>query len=634
MKICLFLLATLSITFLMAADGEYAVSKIDTALLRNANAVKRFEEIRFEVKELNKAKYYRTYIITILNEKGDKFAVFSEYYDKLQSIESIEGFLYDAAGNKIKSVKKSDIQDRSASGDNNLADDNRVKVHNFYHKVYPYTIKYVEEVKYNYTMFYPGWIPVEDENFAVEYSSMIVTLPPGTDFRYKLFNNVGQPLITEGKEEKSYRWELKNYAAIDYEYKSPHWYEITPVVAMGPVQFQIEDYKGNMGSWSDYGKFVFALKEGKDKLPDNIKQTVHQLTDGLKDTRQKIETLYKFLQNNTRYISIQLGIGGWQPFDATYVAQKKYGDCKALTNYMYALLGEAGIKSNYTLIKSGSQNKFFMNDFPSSQFNHVILSVPLNTDTVWLECTSQTLAPGYLSYFTDDRYALVVNENGGTLVRTPKYGLDENLQIRITKAKVDDGGNTDVDVSTVYKALQQDNLQGMINVLSKEKVKELLNERFDLPNYTLNNFSYKEEKSSIPIIRESLQISAANYATMSGKRLFITPNILTKYGRKLIPDDKRKYDIVQYLEYRDIDTVEIKIPKGYEPENLPKDVSLVTQFGKYTASVKIIENKITYYRLMEQYGGRFPAKDYNEMVKFYDQIYKADRNKVILVKKE
>ena len=631
-KYSLFILSLICSIALWASDGEYAISKIDTSLLKHANAVLRFEENRFEVKAIDKAKYYQTYVITILNENGDKFASFGETYDKLQSIESIEGTLYDAFGKKIKSLKKPDLQDVSASGDNNLADDNRAKVHNFYYKVYPYTIKYEVELKYNYTMFYPGWIPVRNEHFS--YSSMVVSLPAGIDFRYKSFNYSAAPQITNDKDFKTYKWELKNYPAVQDEYKSPHWYEMTPVVAMGPVQFEVEGYTGNMQSWQDFGKFIYALKEGKDKLPDDIKQKVHQLTDALGDPKKKIDTLYKFLQDNTRYISIQLGIGGWQPYDAAYVAAKKYGDCKALTNYMYSLLKEAGIKANYTVIKAGSGNKFFMPDFPSSQFNHVILNVPFKTDTVWLECTSQTMTAGYLGDFTDNRYALMIDENGGTLVRTPKYGLNENMQVRKINASIDDAGNASITANTTYKAIQQGDLHGMIHALSKEKVKESLNDRFNLPNYNLELYDYAEKKSSVPEIEEKLVLTAGSYANITGKRLFISPNILTKTGRKLTPDDNRKYDIVEDLEFRDVDTVEIKIPAGYKPESIPKDISLVTKYGKYTASVKVEGDKIFYYRLREQYSGRFPAKEYNDIVKFFEQIYKADRNKVVLVKQE
>ena len=86
--------------------------------------------------------------------------------------------------------------------------------------------------------------------------------------------------------------------------------------------------------------------------------------------------------------------------------------------------------------------------------------------------------------------------------------------------------------------------------------------------------------------------------------------------------------------YRDIDSVEIKIPNGYKPESVPKDISLETKFGKYRSSVKVLDDTIIYYRFMEQYSGRFSAKKFNELVKFYEQVYKSDREKLVLVKSE
>lgn len=114
--------------------------------------------------------------------------------------------------------------------------------------------------------------------------------------------------------------------------------------------------------------------------------------------------------------------------------------------------------------------------------------------------------------------------------------------------------------------------------------------------------------------------------------MFLSPNILTKTHRKLPPDENRKFDIELTYEYTDIDTVEIKLPAGYEPEAIPQDIKLESRYGNYSSSVKVLHDRIIYFRSLEQFSGRFPAKEYNDLVKFYEQIYKADRSQVVLVK--
>jgi len=619
---------------LYANDGDYAVSKISPLLLKNANAILRFEDIKFEIINSKETIETSHYVITILNENGDKWSEFSEYYDKLREINSAEGYLYDATGKQLKKMKFKDLQDFSGTGESSLIEDNRIKSHNFYYRVYPYTIEYNVEIRYHHTMFFPGWIPRGGEKLSVEHSQFTIVCPIDYQFRYKAFNYEGEPQVTTEKNKKFTKWTAKDLPAIIKEINGPHWHELTTTVITGPTEFQLGDYKGNMNSWQEYGKFLYLLKTGRDILPDNVKQEVHSLADGVNDIRKKIHILYEYMQKNTRYISIQLGIGGWQPFDASYVGKKGYGDCKALSNYMFSILKEAGIRSDYTLIRAGEDANYITDDFPSNQFNHVILFVPLEKDTVWLECTSQTLPAGYLSAFTADRYALAIDENGGRLVHTPKYGLKDNLQIRKLKANLNEDASLEIQVNTNYKGLEQDDVHDMINSLSKDKVKEYLQKELDFPTYDLEKFEYKENKSTIPEVEEKLDLYVSNYASTTGKRLFITPNVMSRSRIKLNTEQERKYDIVLHDEYKQIDSVEIEIPKGYEPESLPQPVSLETKFGKYFSSTKLIDDKIRYFRAKEQYSGTFQAKDYADLVKYYEAIYKADRNKIVLVRKE
>ena len=173
----------------------------------------------------------------------------------------------------------------------------------------------------------------------------------------------------------------------------------------------------------------------------------------------------------------------------------------------------------------------------------------------------------------------------------------------------------------------------MINFLSKDKVKEYLQKQLDLPTYDLDKFEYKENKTNLPEVEEKLDLYVSNYASLTGKRLFILPNVMTRSVTKLKTDEERKYDIVLHHEHRLIDSVEIEIPKGYESESLPQPVSIESEFGKYSSNIKLVDNKIFYWRVREQNSGTFSAKDYPSLVDYFDSIYKADRNKIVLVKK-
>ena len=183
-----------------------------------------------------------------------------------------------------------------------------------------------------------------------------------------------------------------------------------------------------MDTWENYAKWIMLLNKDRNVMPDQSKKQAHELTKNAKSTEEKVRILYEYMQNKTRYVGIQLGIGGFQPFEASVVDQTGYGDCKALSNYMVTLLKEVGITANYTLIRAGANAPAMDISFPSSQFNHVIVAVPNETDTLWLECTSQTNPFGYLGDFTGDRYALMITDVGGKIVKTPAYTASQNTQ--------------------------------------------------------------------------------------------------------------------------------------------------------------------------------------------------------------
>ena len=415
-----------------------------------------------------------------MNSKADRFGHFQENYDKQKKIKNIKGIVFDSNGKLIRRIKKKEIIDYTAVSGGSLYDDNRVKAVEIVQSSYPYTVEFEYEVVYSGLLIYPVWSPVLGYKVAVENSTYKALIPNNMEFRHKLKNYETEATEGTSGKNKTYEWTMENYPALKNEPYSPESINVFPLLFLSPNTFEYDGQKGTMETWEEYGKWLYRLAEGREELSPVTKQEVQQLVKDVESTEEKVRIIYEHLQSKTRYISIQLGIGGLQPFEAKVVDKNGYGDCKALSNYTRAMLKAAGINSYHATIGAGRGNKSIEPDFTFKGYtNHMILCVPLESDTIWLECTSQNQPFGFLGSFTDDRNALLITEEGGKIVRTTKYDQSVNTQIRTATVNIDRKGNAQLNAITKYKGLQYENVEYQFLRNEKEQ-KENLYERLDI----------------------------------------------------------------------------------------------------------------------------------------------------------
>ncbi len=208
---------------------------------------------------------------------------------------------------------------------------------------------------------------------------------------------------------------------------------------------------------------------------------------------KKIAAIYQYLASTTRYVSIQLGIGGLQPIAAADVNRTGFGDCKGLSNYMRAMLTELGIPSVYTVIST--TNRRLLADFASAnQNNHVILQVPLSNDTLWLECTNPTLPLGYVHHSIAGHDALLVGPNGGTLCQLPTYADSLNTQVNNTLVTLQPDGNAKVEVKQTSRLFQYEDMASIID-MEPARQKDWLRSDINL-GYRLKSMPSVPTKSS------------------------------------------------------------------------------------------------------------------------------------------
>ena len=540
------------------------------------------------------------------------------------------GKIYDANGKVVKKIKKKDIEDRSAYSAYSIYDENRYKIADMTHSTYPYTIEYEYETTYSMTMFFPVWNIVPGYDVAVEQSQMQIKVPDRIGLRFLPRNIEVKPIISTESGGKNYKWSIYNIKAIKDEPMSPGYTDVLPDVLFAPNKFAVENYKGDMSTWEALGAFNYELNKGRDVLSSKMKATVKSLVENAETPKEKIKILYRYLQENTRYVSVQLGIGGWQTFDANYVEKNQYGDCKALSNYMKSMLSEAGVEAHVALIANGRSDQ--KKEFSSANFNHVILHVP--SEDIWLECTSTDKPAGYIGRSNEDRYALVITPDGGELKRTPKSTAKDNMMASKIKMVLDAQGNANINVQQLTGGWQHDSYRGISNHLSREDQEKWLREELNLPTFKINQLEFIAKKDE-PKAVLNFDIVVGKYGQVAGKRLFIRPNAINQYNNIPPTNKNRQLPIQRRSTFLDLDEVTIEIPAGYRVESMPKEkFVLKTEFGKYEMEIIQKENTLIYTRSLKMNSFSLPKERYNDYRKFAKQIAKKDKMKVVLVKEE
>ncbi len=620
------------------AQSEYQAGVLASTLKENAHAIVRRHETTFTVKSVGEADLRIHTVVTVLDEQGDDQAKKVVGYDKLSRVTNLEGALYDTAGKLIKKLKKADIDDSSTYSDYNLFDDQRIKTASFPKQpTYPYTVEFLVETTERNLMFYPTWVPQNEEHLAVEQASYTVNMPSGLALRYKEMN-LPMPGVSGALPDggKTYSWKISNQPALEFEPLSPPAQEQLPVVYTAPAAFYVQNYKGQITSWNDVGRFYHSLNDGRDRIPDDLRQRLLNLTKNEITTLGKVQKVYAYLQDHTRYISVQLGIGGWQTIEADKVEASKYGDCKALTNYAKAMLKAIGVTAYPALVRAGDNEPDLLVDFPSFQFNHVILCVPNGRDTLFLECTSGHDPAGYVGDFTGNRHVLLILPDGGRLIKTPAYRSADNRQQRSITVRLNEQGDATADVRTQYTGLQQDDYASMIHRLNRDDQRSWLLKRIHIPAFELNTFAFQEQTGPLPAITETLELTVRHWATSSGTRLFLPLNLLSALSTTtpLLQPRRTAVELGANYDFEDSDTIMYQIPKGYMPEYKVEPVTLESKFGQYKAQLTDDGDHITYVRQISMHGGRFPAAAYADWVDFRKKVAKADRVQMVFIKRD
>jgi hypothetical protein len=614
---------------------RYEASSIDRLAYEGApSAVVRLEARRLVVDGPEEATLYVRKAVTVFEEEGRHHGRLKLWYDAFVDIDDLEGRILDADGETIKELDDDYVSDRSSSG-SSLYSDVRVRVAKLFADTYPYTVEYRYEKEITAPMRWPTWHPVF-KDAPVELGQFEVEAPGTYTVRHSVRGD-SLDSITEWREDRRVRrWRVTDRPAYDREPVGPSWDEQAPVVRVAPTAFETAGIRGNMSTWSAIGQWYHRLKEGRDELSPSTARNMRRIVDGATTKRDTVRRLYRHLQQETRYVSVQLGIGGWQPFPVSYVRERSYGDCKALTNYMEASLRAVGIRSSPVLINRGVGAPPVPREFPSIPFNHVVLAVPMARDTLWLENTDTTAPFGHVAADIEDRYGLMVTSEGGTLVRTPASEPADNRQTRTATVDLTSNGGGTASVRTTYTGNQQDRIRRRLVDKTPRERKKWLRRLVDVASFDLNRVDFSDVDAYQDTVQLPLKLGLPQYASKTGSRLFVPLNLMERWTEVPAEVEEPRTQSVRPFPYPfiDVDSVRYELPTGYEVEAVPDPVTIETPFATYEATVERLGDVLLYRRRVEWREKTLPPDQYEAFRSLLQDMVRADQAQAVLVETE
>jgi len=576
----------------------------------------------------NKKVTETTYLIQINQKESAHLSDIAIYHDAKDRFKLLEAYVMDANGDKVKKVRKRDVKTRNRRTYSTFYQDDLIEEFDLHWSTYPHLIKYAYRIIEKDFVFIANWTPYIKADLKVKSSTLTVDIRKDFDFQSE-YADAFSFKNSDEKGRKVLEWNLGSYETPEDEALAPPLAELIPRVIIVPQKFEY-GVEGSSENWQTFGIWQSNLNAGTDLLTTSEKEKVDKLIKGIDSNREIARTLYHYMQDNTHYINVSIDFGGLKSYPASYVCDNKYGDCKALTTYMKALLKYAGIESFYTKIRAGENTASINENLPSQQFNHVILCVPMEQDTIWLENTSGTAPFNYLGSFTQNRKALVVNGDQSKLVKTRALNLGDVIEQRNYRFTINKDGAGKVSIDQKLRGDAFEAVNYYKRQASESDQKDFLNRISKVGHFTLKNWSFKKVNRDAKEITVSMNGIVKNQFREIGQMLVLKP--LEMDIPELEVPSKRTHDLKIAMPVNIFDSAVYNMPfHDRFNVNVPQDTIIQSVYGIYRHRYEERDSTITVTQRFQMYPGRFPKAKYKDFYEFIESIFEYRKQSVIVL---
>jgi hypothetical protein len=486
------------------------------------------------------------------------------------------------------------------------------------------------------------------ETSPVREAHYTLQLPQGWEYKATWLNYPEAKTAQTGSQAQ---WVVSDVKGIRHEDDMPPWPGVAGqmIVSFYPPGGAAQNKA--FQSWQQMGVWYQGLISGRQDASPEVKQKVAALTGSAGTPLEKMKAVAGFAQKDIRYVAIELGIGGWQPHPAAEVFTHHYGDCKDKVTLMSAMLREIGIENYYVVINSERGSVTPQTPAHMGGFDHVIIAIKLPADVADSSLVATMVHPklGKLLFFdpTDEmtpfgqligalqaNYGLLVAPDGGELIELPQLSPASNGISRTAKLSLSPTGTLSGDVNEVRVGDRASAQRWALRTVTKDAdrikpIEALLSQSlttFQITKATIGNLQLTDKA-----FLYDYSLVAQNYAKTAGNLLLVRPRVIGSRSSDLLETkEARKYPVEFEGPSRDTDTFEIKLPQGYEVDDLPPPVNADYSFASYHSKAEVDGNTLRYTRTFEVKELSVPLNKVDDLKKLYRIIANDERNTAVL----
>ncbi|GAA4318845.1 DUF3857 domain-containing transglutaminase family protein [Flaviaesturariibacter amylovorans] len=427
-------------------------------------------------------------------------------------------------------------------------------------------------IEYSYTL--TGRNPVFGGRYAGNFDTRFtvpvyalcykLVVPAGRSITVRNWKTDLQPLVRDAGGARTYEWRQERVPLLEVPAQLPTWYDPYPMI-------MVSEWR----SWKEVNDWALGLFPQQGPLPASLAALAGGWRRKYPTTEAQVAAALRFVQDEVRYLGIEMGVNSHKPNDPERILRQRFGDCKDKSYLFCTLMRALGVPASPVLLHT-DYKKGVRNWLPTpTGFDHCTVQVRLNGRSYYFDPTS-TYQRGSLDdiSFPDYQCGLVVAPGNGELTDIP---LQDKARIDVHERFVfpDMSGTGRLEVTTTYRGSAADALRadfGNTRRADKQKqYQEYYAAYFD--KVRSDSIKYTDHESGNRfVVQEYYTLRGAWTGKEGRKKLELSAFVIGGMFKKPADDDRSApLSLVFPAHYRE--EIELELPEDWGDYHADDDFS-------------------------------------------------------------